>query len=175
MRPTLIRAAARALVTTARRVSGAVTLAALLFCLSAAGCATAKGGASSEPPSSQPVASESRSGSASARPDDAPAGPSVGSTIGGYVLAVPENIVWIPWKMVGGGLKGASAGVQTGFTKGDMPALGLLFSPLNLVLGFVSGFVEGAAMSPALIGPSDNFGRVMESPTKRSMNIWWYP
>ena len=175
MRPTLIRAAARALVTTARRVSGAVTLAALLFCLSAAGCATAKGGASSEPPSSPPVASESRSGSASARPADAPAGPSVGSTIGGYVLAVPENIVWIPWKMIGGAFKGAGDGVGAGFAKGRLPALGVLFSPINLVTGFVTGFAEGAFMSPGVIGPSDNFGRTMALPTKRVTSVWWYP
>ncbi|MCE9638496.1 MAG: hypothetical protein K8T90_22575 [Planctomycetes bacterium] len=174
MRPTLthavdLTAVADAIAATARRLSGAVTLAALMFCLAVAGCATTtKGGESAPPPSSA-------SSSASSQPDDTPAGPSAGSKVGGYVLAVPENIVWLPWKVIGGGFKGASDGVQAGFAKGRMPALGALFSPVNLVVGFVSGMVEGGAMSPGLIGPSDNFSRVMASPTKRSMNVWWYP
>lgn len=165
MRTTLIRDLVRSVAGAARRLPGALALAALL-CLAAAGCATSKGGESAPPPSTT---------SSAARSDDAPAGPGAASKVGGYLLAVPENLVWLPWKVIGGGIKGASDGVQAGFAKGRMPALGALFSPINLVAGLVSGMVEGGAMSPGLVGPSDDFGRVMASPTKRSMNVWWYP
>ena len=97
------------------------------------------------------------------------------SRTGDYVMTVPENVVWIPWKMIGGGIKGASDGVQAGFDKGRMPFFGVLFSPVNLVVGFATGFVEGLLMAPGLIGPDDDFGRAMGLPTKRETEIWWYP
>ena len=98
-----------------------------------------------------------------------------GPGVGAYAAVVPENIVWIPWKMIGGAFKGAGDGVGAGFAKGRLPALGVLFSPINLVTGFVTGFAEGAVMSPGVIGPSDNFGRTMALPTKRVTSVWWYP
>ena len=97
------------------------------------------------------------------------------SRTGDYVMTVPENVVWVPWKMIGGGIKGASDGVQAGFDKGRMPFFGVLFSPVNLVVGFATGFVEGLLMAPGLIGPDDDFSRAMGLPTKRETSIWWYP
>lgn len=94
---------------------------------------------------------------------------------GQYALAVPENIVWLPWKMIGGGIKGASDGVQAGFDKGRMPLLGTIFAPVNLVVGLATGLVEGLLMSPGLVGPDDDFGRALSLPTKRETSIWWYP
>lgn len=102
-------------------------------------------------------------------------GPSTGSRVAGYALAVPENVLWVPWKMVGGAVKGASDGVMAGFDKGRMPLAGVVFSPLNLVTGFVTGFVEGLTMPPMLVGPDDSYSKVMASPTKRTTTIWWYP
>ena len=91
-----------------------------------------------------------------------------------YVALPFENVLYLPWKFVGGGLKGAADGVGAGFSKDRMPALGLLFSPLNLVAGFVTGAVEGVAMSPGLVGPDDSFGYAMGRPMKRATSIWWY-
>lgn len=94
---------------------------------------------------------------------------------GKIAATVPANIVWIPWKIVGSGLKGASDGVHAGFDKGrGMPLLAVLFSPVNLAAGLVTGIFEGAAMPPLLIGPDDNFGRTFSSPTSRATTIWWY-
>lgn len=100
---------------------------------------------------------------------------STGPTFGDYAMVVPENAVYLPWKVVGGGIKGVSDGVRAGFDKGRMPLLGLLFSPVNAAVGLVTGVVEGAFMSPAAVGPSDYFGRAMAAPTKRATSIWWYP
>lgn len=95
--------------------------------------------------------------------------------VGEYALAVPKNIVWVPWKILGGGIKGVSDGVQAGFAKGRMPLFGTLFIPVNVVVGLATGMVEGAVMPPGLVGPDDNFGRAMSLPTKRNTSIWWYP
>jgi hypothetical protein len=93
---------------------------------------------------------------------------------GGYVLAVPANVLWVPWKIVGTGLKGIPDGVSAGFAKDRMPVLGLLFSPLNAVGGLLTGMAEGVAMSPALYGPDHDFGRVMGQPMRHRTTIWWY-
>jgi hypothetical protein len=98
-----------------------------------------------------------------------------GPNAGDYAMVVPENAVYLPWKFIGGGIKGASDGVRAGFDKGRMPLLGLVFSPVNLVVGFLTGACEGSAMSPGVVGPSDYFGRAMSGPTKRATTIWWYP
>ncbi len=108
-------------------------------------------------------------------PSGGDGGSGTAAKVGNAVMTVPENVAWIPWKMIGGAGKGASDGVHAGFDKDRMPAMGLLFSPINLAMGLVTGLVEGAAMSPMLIGPEDSFGRTMASPTKRQTNVWWYP
>src|SRR5437870_5160951 len=69
-------------------------------------------------------------------------GSSGGSSVLGWVAAPFENIVYLPWKLIGGGIKGAADGVGAGFGKDKtggqrMPVLGVLFSPLNLVAGFL--------------------------------------
>lgn len=90
-------------------------------------------------------------------------------------VAVPfENIVYLPWKVVGGLFKGASDGVSAGFAKDRMPIMGVIFSPVNLIIGGVTGAVEGAVGSPGVIGPSDSFGHAMSQPTKHATSIWWY-
>jgi hypothetical protein len=100
-----------------------------------------------------------------------PAGPGVGD----YVMVVPENVVYLPWKTVAGAFKGASDGVYAGFDQGRMPAIGAVFSPVNAAVGFLTGFFEGMVMSPGVVGPSDDFGRAMAAPTKRTTTVWWYP
>jgi hypothetical protein len=104
--------------------------------------------------------------------DDAPS--SEGPGVGAYVAAPFENVLWWPWKIVGTGVKGAADGVASGFQKDRMPVLGLLFSPLTGAAGLVTGFFEGVAMGPGLVGPSDNFGHVMSLPPKHATTIWWY-
>jgi hypothetical protein len=126
--------------------------------------------------------SDAASGAAPAAPaaEAAPSGrkskkASGAERAGEYALTVPQNIVYLPWKLIGGGVKGASDGVQAGFDKGRMPLFGLLFSPVNLVTGFVTGAGEGLVMPPAVVGPDDDFGRAMAGPTDRDTTIWWYP
>lgn len=97
-----------------------------------------------------------------------------GSNVIGWVLVPFENVLYLPWKLVGGGLKGAADGVGAGFAKDRMPYLGALFSPLNAVAGFVTGAAEGVALKPMLIGPSDNFGYAMGRPLNHATTIWWY-
>lgn len=85
-----------------------------------------------------------------------------------------ENLVYLPWKLVGGGLKGAVDGVSAGFAKDRMPIIGAVFSPLNAIVGFGTGAVEGVAIKPVLVGPDDSFGHAMGQPTKHATSIWWY-
>lgn len=92
-----------------------------------------------------------------------------------YVMVVPENVVYLPWKTVAGAFKGASDGVYAGFDQGRMPAIGAVFSPVNAAVGFVTGFFEGMVAPPGVLGPHDDFGRAMSAPTKRTTTIWWYP
>ena len=91
-----------------------------------------------------------------------------------YAMVVPENVVWVPWKLIGTAGKGASDGVMAGFGRDGMPILGVIFAPVNLVAGLVTGLVEGAVLSPGLIGPTDRFGKAMAAPTKHDTTIWWY-
>ena len=116
-----------------------------------------------------------KSAAQSAELREAPQGPSAVGRAGGYALAVPKNVLWLPWKMVGGALKGASDGVQAGFERDRQPLLGVVFSPVNLVAGFATGLVGGTTMGPFLVGPDDNYGRVMSSPISNYTDIWWYP
>jgi hypothetical protein len=133
----------------------------------ALGAALASGGCVSTTEESKPKAPEAE------RVEKG--GASGAGRAGAYALAVPQNVLWVPWKIVGGGLKGAQDGVVAGFDKGRMPLLGILFSPINAVTGLATGLVEGAAMSPALVGPDDSYGRVMSSPLSRTTYVWWYP
>ena len=108
--------------------------------------------------------------------DDGPpqAEPAESRRGGSGAIAIPANLPYVPWKMVGGSLKGFGDGVGAGFGHDKMPLLGLAFSPVNGALGFLTGFFEGAAMSPALLGPSDDVGRAFGAPLSRKTNIWWY-
>jgi hypothetical protein len=91
-----------------------------------------------------------------------------------YVMAPFENIVYLPWKFIGGAGKGAVDGVSAGFAKDRMPIMGLVFSPINAVAGLVTGAVEGVALSPGVVGPSDDFSRAMGQPLRHPTSIWWY-
>jgi hypothetical protein len=89
--------------------------------------------------------------------------------------AVPfKNIVYVPWKFIGGGAKGVSDGVQAGFSKDRMPILGVIFLPVNAVVGFLTGAVETVASAPVFVGPTDSFGHAMAQPTRHTTAIWWY-
>jgi hypothetical protein len=96
-----------------------------------------------------------------------------------YAAAPFENIVYLPWKVVGGAIKGSVDGVSAGFGKDPsgnqrMPAIGLLFSPLNLVVGLLTGAVEGAVIDPGIVGVNDSFGHAMNQPLRHPTPIWWY-
>ena len=97
-----------------------------------------------------------------------------GSNVAGYVLAPFENVVYLPWKIIGSGVKGASDGVGSAFSRDRMPVLGILFSPVNAVAGFVTGAAEGIGIQPVLVGPQDDFSRAMAQPTRHATTIWWY-
>jgi uncharacterized membrane protein len=69
--------------------------------------------------------------------------------------------------------------VAAGFGKDDehrprMPAIGLLFSPLNAILGLLTGAAEGVADEPVLVGVDDSFSHAMGRPLRRPTTIWWY-
>jgi len=162
----------------------ALGVGALLVLLLAGGCASSP--EPNEPPPGAAGATDPAAGDAGGPPDaaakpaekDGPKRPRKATGLeraGQYALAVPANILWIPWKIIGGGVKGASDGVYAGFDKGRLPLFGTIFSPVNLVVGLGTGAVEGLVMSPGLVGPDDDFGRAMSLPTKRSTSIWWYP
>jgi len=96
-----------------------------------------------------------------------------------YAATPFENIVYLPWKVIGGAIKGSVDGVSAGFGKDPsgnqrMPAIGLLFSPVNLVFGFVTGALEGAVIDPGVVGPTDSFGHAMDRPLRHPTSIWWY-
>jgi hypothetical protein len=108
-----------------------------------------------------------------------PEGEASGPGVIDYVAAPFENIVYLPWKLVGGAGKGAVDGVAAGFGKDDehrprMPAIGLLFSPLNAILGLLTGAAEGVADEPVLVGVDDSFSHAMGRPLRRPTTIWWY-
>lgn len=109
---------------------------------------------------------------------DAPAAPSARRSgepgVLDYAMVPVENVVYLPWKLIGGAGKGVADGVGAGFSKDRMPILGVLFLPLNVVAGFLTGAVEGVVDEPGFVGPRDSFGRAMAMPVKRSTTIWWY-
>ncbi len=108
-----------------------------------------------------------------------PAESSGGSKALAWAATPFENIVYLPWKFVGGALKGVADGVSAGFGKDSsgnprMPIMGVLFSPVNAVLGLGTGAVEGLAIEPVLLGPDDGFGHAMSQPMRHPTSIWWY-
>lgn len=149
-----------------RPLRAATRSAALMLALAAAGCVSSGAKRGELPPDAPPPSSTSLSPEAMK---------SLEPGAGDYAMVLPENVVYLPWKSIGGAFKGASDGVYAGFDKGRMPALGVLFSPVNLVVGFLTGFVEGTVMSPGVVSASDSFSRAMAGPTKRTTTIWWYP
>ena len=101
------------------------------------------------------------------------------SKVLGWIAAPFENVVYLPWKLIGGGIKGGVDGVSAGFNKDAegnqrMPFLGVLFSPVNLVFGFLTGAVEGVTIDPGVVGPDDSFGHAMSAPLRHPTTIWWY-
>jgi hypothetical protein len=156
------------------RTAAALLVALAPFC--AAGCKSS--GTEAPAPAPAPGPKVERAGESGIRVTQPPA-PAASASYSGpgaldYVAAPFENLVWIPWKVVGTSLKGATDGVAAGFAADRMPMLGLLFSPVNAVAGLVTGLAEGVAMSPMLVGPEDAFGRVMGKPMQNPTLIWWY-
>ena len=142
-------------------------LTALALLLALAGCATAPVVADAFAPG---VALQDEEFEA-AETDDIASGPGFGD----YALVVPQNLVWIPWKIIGGAGKGLVDGVVAGFDADRIPLLGLIFSPVNAVMGLVTGLGTGTVSEPGFIGPRTNFSRSMGLPTKRPTPIWWLP
>ena len=98
-----------------------------------------------------------------------------GLGFGDYAMTVPKNIVWWPWKIIGGTGKGLVDGIGAGFDENRLPVLGLIFSPLNAAIGLVTGFGTGIISAPGAIGPRTNFSRTLDIPTQRPTPIWWLP
>jgi hypothetical protein len=90
--------------------------------------------------------------------------PSILSKAGETLLAIPENAVWWPYKIVSGGLKGAYDGIAGGMNDAPMPILGVVASPVTGAMGLVKGVANGAAMGPYLIKDSAQFGRALDQP-----------
>lgn len=132
--------------------------AALLAVTVLAGCVT----------TSEPKSAKDGGESAPREAERRPAGSGSGA------IAIPANVPYLPWKMIGGGLKGAGDGIAAGFGSDRMPLLGLAFSPVNAVAGFLTGFAYGVGSSPAVLGPSDDVGRAFAAPMNRKTYIWWY-
>ena len=107
--------------------------------------------------------------------DEEPALSSKEPGFGDYALVVPKNIVWLPWKTLAGAGKGLVDGISAGFEPERVPLLGLLFSPVNAVVGLGTGLGTGMFSEPGFIGPRTNFGRAMGLPTQRPTPIWWLP
>ena len=106
---------------------------------------------------------------------DEAVGAAKGPSFGDYALVVPQNLVWIPWKILAGTGKGIVDGIAAGFDADRVPLLGLLFSPVNAVMGLLTGLGTGTVSEPGFIGPRTNFSRSMGLPTKRPTPIWWLP
>jgi hypothetical protein len=147
--------------------------------LLAAALGLAAGCKSSEPARQEPPKASTYDGEGPPKikfQNESPTGtePAKGPGFLDYVAVPFENIVYIPWKLIGGGAKGVSDGVSAGFAKDRMPILGVVFLPVNAIAGFATGAVETVAMSPVFVGPGDSFGHAMAQPTRHATAIWWY-
>ncbi len=103
--------------------------------------------------------------------EDARRGPGFGD----YAMVVPENLAWVPWKILGTTGKGIYDGVATSFSPGRLPILGLVFMPVNAVVGAATGLGTGVVSKPVFIGPRDQFARTMNLPLQRPTPVWWLP
>ncbi len=92
-----------------------------------------------------------------------------------YAMVVPENAAYLPWKMVAGLGKGIVDGGAAGFEPHRLPILGLLFLPVNVAVGGVTGLVAGTVAEPGFVGPRASFGRTMGLPLQRRTPLWWLP
>jgi len=142
----------------------------LALLLAFAGCATAPSARAADDASAPGVALQD-----DPIGDDEPALSDKEPGFGDYALVVPKNVVWLPWKTLAGAGKGLVDGVSAGFEPQRVPLLGLLFSPVNAVVGLVTGLGTGMFGEPGFIGPRTNFGRAMGLPTQRPTPIWWLP
>ncbi len=138
--------------------SSRAALATLLAGALLAGCASTGAPA--------PAAQSGEGGFQSTRPE---------AGFGDYALVVPKNLVWWPWKIIGGTAKGTVDGIGAGFEEDRMPVLGLVFLPVNAVVGLLTGFGTGVVSEPGAIGPYTNFGSTMGLPMQRPTPIWWLP
>lgn len=93
---------------------------------------------------------------------------------GEWAYTAPINLVYWPWKVIGRGGRGAADGVVAGFNEGRMPIFGLVFSPVNLVTGLLTGMAEGVVLSPGAVTPDRDIGRSFARPTADPINVWWY-
>lgn len=141
---------------TARRLLPLFVLAALLM----PACATPR---PAPAPQSDDVdlGPEPRSGSAEASP-------------AGWLWAAPANLVYWPWRNVGQLGRGMYDGGAAGFTGDKYPIFGLVFLPVNMAVGGVTGFFQGFGVDPGAITPETDFGHAMGRPLKSPVSIWWY-
>jgi hypothetical protein len=149
----------------------------VLFLAAALGLAA--GCKSSEPARTEPPKASTYDGEGPPKikfKNESPTGvePSAGPGFFDYAMVPFENIVYVPWKFLGGGGKGVADGVTAGFAKDRMPILGVIFLPVNVIAGFVTGAVETVVMDPVFVGPRDSFGHAMAQPTRHATAIWWY-
>ena len=150
-----------------RRLFALLPLLALLFAL--AGCATARTAPGDTHAPVPGVALQDTAPDPDADIEPVDKGPGFGD----YAMVLPKNIAWVPWKILAGTGKGLVDGVAAGFDEGRVPLLGLILSPVNAVVGLLTGFGTGVVSEPVFMGPKTPFGRTMGLPMQRPTPIWW--
>jgi len=83
---------------------------------------------------------------------------------GETILAVPETVLWWPYKVVSGALRGGYDGVADGIGDAPMPAVGVVASPVTGALGILKGIGKGLSQGPAIVRSSGEFGRALGAP-----------
>jgi hypothetical protein len=98
--------------------------------------------------------------------------PSTFSKVGNAVLSVPETVVWWPYKIVSSAFRGGYDGVAGGVSKGGMPIVGVLTSPITAAAGIVKGTVKGVTRGPAYVGSTEEFGQNLGKPWSEPIPLW---
>jgi hypothetical protein len=85
---------------------------------------------------------------------------------GEAALSVPETVLWWPYKIVSGALKGAYDGVAGGVQDAPMPLAGIVAAPVTGAMGLLRGVGKGAALDPHYIKNTAMLAQAFGKP-------WW--
>ena len=143
------------------KLKNALVLASLTAALSLGACASPRAAANPAPQDDVDLGAPPRANSG----DPSPAN---------WVWAAPANVVYWPWRNVGQLGRGLYDGGASGFTGNKYPILGLVFLPVNMAVGGLTGFVQGFGLEPGAITPETHFGHAMGRPLASPVSIWWY-